>query len=113
MERFKLLVSLFLAQHQGKLLSEIFGVKFEKEDADCVLDICDNGTHVLVECGNYSPGHPERKWCCIYIQTDGDLGNILEFWFDSLFKDDRVNYHNGLHSCIVDIVSYVSFEDKI
>lgn len=120
MERFRLLVSLFLAQNHGRKLSDIFGVRFD-DDYEWILDIGREGVTVRVHQGNsMDMGTAERYgWCCVYVDDskmvkNGD--NLLEFWWAERINGTVkkcVNYFPGNKNGTVDIENYISLEDKI
>lgn len=117
MERFKLLVSLFLAQNHGRKLSEIFGVKFDV-DYEWIVDIGREGVSVRVQ--SYETTNnvtiESHMWCCVYVDdTKKNLRgeNILEFWWSGRSNSCCVNYYCGKTNDTVDIENYISLEDKI
>lgn len=117
MERFKLMVSLFLAQHHGRKLSDIFGVEFD-DAHEWVVDTRTDRVRIRINSSEAMNMKTlvESGWCCVYIddlEKVSTRNNILEFWWGSLTNACCVNYFTGKTSDTVDIIDYISLEDKI
>ena len=117
MERFKLMVSLFLAQNHGRKLSDIFGVHFD-DCYDWILDTGREGVSIRVHCSettnNITLG--SFSWCCVYVddtKKNPNWENILEFWWSGRLNSCCVNYYCGKNNNTVDIESYISLKDRI
>jgi len=96
MERFKLMVSMFLAQHHGRKLSDIFGVRFD-DDYEWILDIGREGVSIRVHRGEITNNVTieSHMWCFVYVEDTKKNPNgetILEFWWSGRLNFCCVNY---------------------
>lgn len=117
MERFKLMVSLFLVQNRGRKLSDIFGVYFD-DDYEWVVDTGREGVSIRVNCDETTNKVTLESylWCCVYVddaKKNPNGKNILEFWWSGKSNSCCVNYYCGKTNDTVDIENYISLEDKI